>query len=144
MGVGDWPRFRKLMDLLTDAPEVVRRARDIQGLFAARLADNILSSTQVDAAIFSEPISGNEGPLILPRMYEDIVLSSYRPLFSVLRSHGVDYEPEKTVEDRNVIFVIGILIISLGELLRVREAFFGRPRHPVCVSRISWLYDRHG
>jgi hypothetical protein len=78
------------MDLLIDKPDIVRQAMDIQGRFAARLADKILSFIQVDAAIFSEPISGNEGPLISPEMYEDIVLSSYQPLINVLKSHGVE------------------------------------------------------
>lgn len=90
MGVRDWSRFKELMDLLIDKPDIVRQAMDIQGRFAARLADKILSFIQVDAAIFSEPISGNEGPLISPQMYEDIVLSSYQPLINVLKSHGVE------------------------------------------------------
>jgi hypothetical protein len=49
-----------------------------------------LNEVDIDAAIFSEPIGGNKGPLISPRMYEEFVLSSYRPLFDLLRRHGVE------------------------------------------------------
>ncbi len=38
MGVADWPRFRELMEMLTAAPELERRATEIQGELAARLA----------------------------------------------------------------------------------------------------------
>ena len=44
----------------------------------------------IDAAVFSEPIGDNGGPLISPRMYEEFVLPSYEPLLQVLRRHGVD------------------------------------------------------
>ena len=89
MGVQGWPRFRELMEMLTEAPAVVRRAMEIQGDFAARLADHILSRVPADAAVFSEPIGGNQGPLISPRMYADIVLPTYQPLMHVLQRHGV-------------------------------------------------------
>ncbi len=90
MGVQGWSRFKTLMEMLVDAPGVVRRAMEIQGDFAARLADRVLATVRVDAAIFSEPIGGNAGPLISPRMYADIVLPTYRPLMRVLQRHGVN------------------------------------------------------
>ena len=90
LGVKDWSRFKALMEMLVDAPGVVRRAMEIQGDFAARLADRVLSAVRVDAAIFSEPIGGNAGPLISPRMYENIALRTYRPLMRVLQRHGVN------------------------------------------------------
>ena len=61
----------------------------LQGQFAARLVERILSEVRIDAAIFSEPISGNYGPLISPQMYEEFVLPSYRPVLQVLSRHGV-------------------------------------------------------
>jgi uroporphyrinogen decarboxylase len=45
---------------------------------------------QIDAAVFSEPIGDNHGPLISPKMYAELVLSSYQPILNVLRQHGVD------------------------------------------------------
>jgi len=95
MGVRDWRRFAELMDLLVDDPDFVRDAMAIQGEFAAGLAHRVLQDVTLDAVLFSEPIGGNYGPLISPRMYEDMVLRGYEPVLRVLAEHGVE----------NIIFV---------------------------------------
>ncbi len=89
MGVDGWGRFAKVIQLLIDDPAFVRRALNIQGEFAARLAERILREVDVDAAIFSEPIGGNHGPLISPKMYLAFVLESYQPLLEILQRYGV-------------------------------------------------------
>lgn len=90
MGVYDWRRFAELMDLLIDDPEFVREAMEIQGAFAASLAERVLQDVQVDAVLFSEPIGGSYGPLISPQMYEDMVLRSYEPVLEVLNKYAVE------------------------------------------------------
>ena len=90
MGVESWQRFLPVMHLLVDQPNLVRKMMRMQGEFAATLAEIVLQEVEVDAAIFSEPIGGNDQPLLSPAMYEDIVLSSYAPVFEVLRRHGVE------------------------------------------------------
>jgi hypothetical protein len=90
MGVYDWRRFSELMDLLIDDPEFVREAMRIQGEFAAGLAEQVLKDVVVDAALFSEPIGGNYGPLISPQMYEDMALRSYEPVLDVLDKYKVE------------------------------------------------------
>jgi len=90
MGVYDWRRFSELMDLLIDDPEFVREAMTIQGKFAAGLAERVLKDVVVDAALFSEPIGGNYGPLISPQMYEEMVLRSYEPVLDVLHKYNVE------------------------------------------------------
>ena len=89
MGVRTWPRFREVMDLLFDAPDLVREIMAVQGEFAAEMAEHVLSQTPVEAAIFSEPIGGNDRPLMSPHMYEDLVLPGYRPVMEVLNRHAV-------------------------------------------------------
>ena len=49
----------------------------------------MLSEVDVDWIIFSEPIGGNDGPLLSPRQYEEFVLSGYRPALDVARRRGV-------------------------------------------------------
>jgi hypothetical protein len=44
----------------------------------------------VDAVLFSEPIGGNSGPLISPKMYEEYVLKSYQPIIEITRKHGIE------------------------------------------------------
>jgi hypothetical protein len=68
----------------------------LQGRFAAAMAEKVLQDVEIDAAVFSEPIGGNHGPLISPRMYEELVLPGYEPLLDVLRRHGVEIVIFKT------------------------------------------------
>ncbi len=89
MGVQNWGSFISLMDLLIDQPDVVYKRMQIQGEFAAHLTDIILQQVDVDAIVFSEPIGGNDRPLISPKMYEDFVLKSYEPVMHVLQRHKV-------------------------------------------------------
>lgn len=89
MGVRNWGSFIDVMTLLMDQPDVVRQRMQIQGKFAARLTDRILQEVEIDAAVFSEPIGGNDRPLISPKMYEEFVLKNYEPILDVLRRHKV-------------------------------------------------------
>ena len=89
LGVRSWERFTEVMDLIVDHPDTVRRIMMIQGRFCAELAKQVLEKVHVDAAIFGEPIGGNDKPLISPKMYEDLVLESYTPVMDVLRQGGV-------------------------------------------------------
>jgi uroporphyrinogen decarboxylase len=90
MGVRNWEAFTDVMMLLMDQPDVVRKKMQIQGEFAARLADRILQEVEIDAAVFSEPIGGNDRPLISPKMYEEFVLKNYEPILDVLQRHNVE------------------------------------------------------
>jgi hypothetical protein len=90
MGVGDWSRFMEVIFKLKKDPDFVHKALEIQAEFCAALTNKILNEIDVDAAIFSEPIGGNDHPLMSPTMYEEFVLNSYVPVMKVLKHHGVD------------------------------------------------------
>ena len=90
MGVNDWKQFTWVIESLVDRPELVLEFMRIKAEMVAVLLERFLSEVQIDAAIFSEPIGGNNGALISPRMYEQFVLSSYVPLLELLKRHGVD------------------------------------------------------
>ena len=89
-GVERWDRFNFVMHALKKDPGFVHQLMAIWGEFTAALAERMLTSVDVDAAIFSEPIGDNNGPLISPSMYEEFVLPSYAPLLQVLRRHDVE------------------------------------------------------
>lgn len=89
LGIEDGRSFTQAMYLLADQPEFVRQVMAIQGAFAARIAEKILSHVEVDAVLFSEPIAGPSGPLISPRAYQDFVLSSYQPVLDVVKRFGI-------------------------------------------------------
>jgi hypothetical protein len=90
LGVNDWRRFYQVIESLTDRPDYVLEIMHIEAETMAALAERFLSEVQIDAAIFSEPIGGNSGSLISPRMYEKFVLSTYLPVLEVLKRHDVD------------------------------------------------------
>lgn len=90
MGARDWARFAEAIYLLHDAPALVGDIMALYGEFHARLAERVLRDVEVDFATFSEPIGGNDGPLLSPRAYEEFVLASYRPVLEVLRRGGVE------------------------------------------------------
>jgi len=90
MGVDGWQRLHDLIVLIHDDPGFVRKMMRLNGEFVAALADRLLQDVQVDAAVFSEPIGDNHGPLISPKMYADLVLPSYKPILEVLHLHAVD------------------------------------------------------
>jgi hypothetical protein len=89
LGTGDWRRFERVMTLAAENQSFVEHYMHIQSRFACLLMEKILKDLTVDAAIFSEPIGGNEGPLISPQMYESLVLSSYQPLIRLLQQNGI-------------------------------------------------------
>ena len=89
MGVYDWHRFAELMYLTIEDPTFVKQNMSLWGEFCAAMAQRILQEVQIDAAIFSEPIGGNDRPLISPQMYQDLVLPSYGPVLEVLHRHAV-------------------------------------------------------
>jgi uroporphyrinogen decarboxylase len=90
MGVYEWDRLTDVMFAIKQDPEYVKQAMLIWGRFNAAVAERVLKDVPCDAAIFSEPLGGNDGPLISPKMYEEFVLKSYEPVLEVLRKHGVD------------------------------------------------------
>lgn len=90
MGIHKWDRFSDVMFMILEDPEFVHAAMSIHGEFVANFFDKVLQEINVDAAVFSEAIGGNEGPLISPDMYEEFALEHYKPLLEVLDKHGVD------------------------------------------------------
>ena len=90
MGVYDWKQFTWVIESLVDRPELVQEFMRIEAEMLVVLLERFLSEVQIDAAIFSEPIGGNNGALISPSMYEKFVLSSYVPLLETLERHGVE------------------------------------------------------
>lgn len=90
IGVSGWDRFNELMELCADVPGFVNEYMVIYSEFAARVTDRLLQDVQVDAIIFSEPIGGNDGPLISPQMHEEFVARHYQPVMDVIAQHGIE------------------------------------------------------
>lgn len=89
MGVENGATFTRLMHQLADQPDFVRAYMRILGEFAADLTESVLKESTFDAMVFSEPIGDNNGALISPQMYEELVLPSYEPLLNLASRYGV-------------------------------------------------------
>jgi hypothetical protein len=103
LGVDDWKRFYQVMALVMDDPDFVLETLATQGEFTARLAERVLKEVEIDAAIFSEPIGGNHGPLISPQMYEKFMLPSFTPVLEVLNRYGVENIVARTYANTRVL-----------------------------------------
>ncbi len=89
LGIEDWRSFAPAILRMVDQPDFVHEVLAIQADFAACLAEVVLKQVDLDGVIFSEPIAGNHGALISPKMYRAFELQSYAPIFEVLRDHHV-------------------------------------------------------
>lgn len=90
MGVYGWDRFLEVIYLLQDEPELVKECMNIQARLSRDMLLKMAEETKIDAVIFSEPIGGNDRPLLSPEMYQEFVLDSYGPLFSAIESLGIE------------------------------------------------------
>lgn len=90
MGVRDWRTFEPVVCLLHDDPHLVHDILNLYSDFGARLAERVLGEVDVDCVVFSEPIGGNDGPLLSPQTYDAFVLASYRPILEAVRRRGVE------------------------------------------------------
>jgi hypothetical protein len=90
LGVNKWQRFIEVISLLLDDPQYIHRVLAIQAEFAVKMLEKTLDSIEIDAVIFSEPIGGNEGTLISPKMYEGFVLESFQPIFQFLKQNKIE------------------------------------------------------
>ncbi len=90
LGVEDWRRFEEVMYLTADAPGLVREMLEARGELVARMVERVLADVEIDLASVSEPIGGNDRPLLSPRTYREVVLPGYRPIIDALRRGGVE------------------------------------------------------
>ena len=90
MGVEGWDSFLPAIYLLKDDPLLVAELLDTYGYFSARLVERVLRDVDVDFATFSEPIGGNDGPLLSPDTYRRFLIRSYLPIVEALRRNGVE------------------------------------------------------
>ena len=89
LGVHGWNRFTDAIQLLIDNPHLIDEWMYVYAIFSAQLATRILGEVDVDAVLFSEPIGGNHGPLISPKMYSSFVLKNYQPILDVVRQYNI-------------------------------------------------------
>jgi hypothetical protein len=87
-GADRWDAVERVLLMARDEPGRLRGVMEAVADCVVGLIERLAVDVQPDMAIFSEPISGPDRPLIGPRTYEDLVLSTYRPIIAALRAAG--------------------------------------------------------
>ena len=90
MGVDAWTRFEQAVLQIHDAPDLVHGIMEAHSRLAVGLIERVLQDVEIDFATFSEPIGGNDRPLLSPKTYREFVMASYLPILETLRRHGVE------------------------------------------------------
>jgi hypothetical protein len=87
-GADIWDRVHRALLMTHDEPGRLRDVMQAVSDCAVALIQRMANSVTPDMAIFSEPISGPDRPLLGPRMYRELVLSTYVPIIGALRECG--------------------------------------------------------
>jgi len=103
MGVHDWNRFTDVILLLVEKPEFVYNLLLFQSELISEILDMILPLIEIDAVIFSEPIGGNEGPLISSQMYKNMGINSHKPMLDLIKSCGVNTRVMRTYANTRIL-----------------------------------------
>lgn len=90
LGIHEWDDLSDRMIQLVEQPDFVHEAMILQFEHISKYVELILKDINVDAVIFNEPIGGNEGPLISPKMFEEFALKKYSLLLNVIRNNNVN------------------------------------------------------
>ena len=89
MGVEGWQDFVSLIDQIMENPGFVIDFMVRFGEFAARVFSLAAERLEIDAVYIIEPLGGKYGILIAPDLYETLVLASYQPLLSAVKTWGI-------------------------------------------------------
>jgi hypothetical protein len=86
----NWMGLENLsLALMTDRDWVEEMMEHLTGL-ALRLIEDALPGVEADAAWWWEDMCYNHGPLLSPRLFEDLMVPRYRRITDALRRHGVE------------------------------------------------------
>ncbi|MEW6443244.1 MAG: uroporphyrinogen decarboxylase family protein [bacterium] len=88
LGVANWRTLEQVLECLIEEPQKIRARMEIYGDFCARMLETALARVDPEFVYLSEPISDNNGPLISPSMFEELVIPAYERIVAAARAHG--------------------------------------------------------
>jgi hypothetical protein len=89
MGVHDWRGFLEAAESAGEEPEIAAGVMAAYSEFGIGILERVARDVEIDMVSFSEPIASTHGPLISPRMHDEICLSAYRPVVARAKALGV-------------------------------------------------------
>jgi len=88
--VRNWVGFENLAYMSYDDPELVEEMVAHLTQLKLTYLPPILDKIEFDFASGWEDICFNSGPLLSPRVFQDIIMPYMRPVMTMLRQHGID------------------------------------------------------
>lgn len=91
IGIRDGATLAQALTLLCERPDLAEAQMHHYADYLVALLDRILADTDVDLAVFYEPIASNHGPVISPETYRRFVTPGLRRVVACLDRHGVAF-----------------------------------------------------
>ncbi|MEZ0537594.1 uroporphyrinogen decarboxylase family protein [Caldicellulosiruptoraceae bacterium PP1] len=88
--IRDWMGFENFALALYDMPDLIDEMVEYLTEFTITLMEKALMDIEFDFAGGWEDIAFNNGPIISPTMFKEILLPRYKRIAKVLNKHGVD------------------------------------------------------
>ena len=88
--IRDWVGFENLAYLSYDDPELLEEMVAHVTELKLKYLPPLLEKIEFDFAAGWEDICFNSGPLLSPRVFEDIIMPYMKPVMQMLRQHGID------------------------------------------------------
>ena len=91
LGVGDWPTLKQFLQGVVKNPGGIGKKLKIYGDFCARMLEMTLRDINPEFIFLGEAISDNNGPLISPKMFEELMIPAYQKIIQMAKSHRVEH-----------------------------------------------------
>jgi hypothetical protein len=125
LGVGDWPTLKRVLEGVIKNPDEVKKKLEIYGEFCARMLDMTLKDIEPDFISLGEPISDNNGPLISPRMFDELMIPAYEKIIQMARDRGIKHILVNTYGNSAAVlpslFKVGMNILWVSEAAETPE-----------------------
>lgn len=125
LGVGDWPTLKQVLEGVIRDPGGVGKKLAIYGDFCAEMLDMTLDDIDPEFIFLGEAISDNNGPLISPRMFEELMIPAYEKIIRTAKSRGVEH----------------ILVSTYGNSAGVLPALFKAGMNILWVSEAAETHE---
>ncbi|MEJ2237079.1 MAG: uroporphyrinogen decarboxylase family protein [Gemmatimonadales bacterium] len=90
LGVGDWQTLEQALVGTIKQRQRICDFMEIYGDFCARMLDMSLQEVDPEFVYLSEPISGNDGPLISPIAFREFMIPAYDKIIAAAKNNGCD------------------------------------------------------
>ncbi len=104
LGVGDWSTLEEALVAVARNPGPTRDRMEHYGEFCSRMLRWTLEDVDPEFIYLSEPISDNQGPLVSPAMFRELMMPVYQGIVATARNFGCENVLVSTYGDSRLLF----------------------------------------